>query len=63
MHDRHWSAMPQVTAVDEQFGPHTSPLLRTSPSATGPPVSDLSYERIRCRPVLGGLINEYERAA
>jgi hypothetical protein len=23
MHDRHWSAMPQVTAVDEQFGTHT----------------------------------------
>src|SRR6185312_7740050 len=27
------------------------------------PVADLSYERIKCRPVLGGLINEYERAA
>jgi transposase InsO family protein len=27
------------------------------------PVADLSYERNKCRPVLGGLINEYERAA
>jgi putative transposase len=27
------------------------------------PVADLSYERIKRRPVLGGLINEYERAA
>jgi transposase InsO family protein len=27
------------------------------------PEADLSYERIKCRPVLGGLINEYERAA
>jgi hypothetical protein len=28
----------------------------------GPP-ADLSQERIQRRPVLGGLINEYERAA
>ena len=27
------------------------------------PVADLSYERIKRQPVLGGLINEYERAA
>jgi putative transposase len=27
------------------------------------PVADSGYERITCRPVLGGLINEYERAA
>ena len=26
------------------------------------PVADLSHERIMRRPVLGGLINEYERA-
>ncbi len=27
------------------------------------PVADLSQERIKRRPVLGGLINEYERTA
>ena len=27
------------------------------------PVADLSLERIKRRPVLGGLINEYERTA
>jgi hypothetical protein len=27
------------------------------------PVADLSQERIKRRPVLGGLISEYERAA
>jgi hypothetical protein len=27
------------------------------------PAADLSYERIKRRPILGGLINEYERAA
>ena len=27
------------------------------------PVADLSQERIKRRPILGGLINEYERAA
>jgi hypothetical protein len=27
------------------------------------PVADLSHQRIKRRPVLGGLINEYERAA
>jgi putative transposase len=27
------------------------------------PVADLSHERIKRRPVLGGLINEYERSA
>ncbi len=27
------------------------------------PVADLSQERIKRRPVLGGLLNEYERAA
>src|SRR5206468_12860271 len=41
--------------------PHRSCELR--PPQPAHPVADLSFERIRCRPVLGGLINEYERAA
>jgi hypothetical protein len=32
-------------------------------SSSRNPVVDLTHERIKRRPVLGGLINEYERAA
>jgi hypothetical protein len=41
--------------------PHRSLQLR--PPRPDHPVADLSQERIQRRPVLGGLINEYERAA
>jgi putative transposase len=41
--------------------PHRARELR--PPQPTHPVADLSYERIKCRPVLGGLINEYERVA
>ena len=41
--------------------PHRSLQLR--PPRPDHPVADLSQERIKRRPVLGGLINEYERAA
>jgi putative transposase len=41
--------------------PHRSRQLRP-PRPDNPP-GDLFQARIRCRPVLGGLINEYERAA
>jgi len=41
--------------------PHRSRQLR--PPRPDHPVTDLSRERIRRRPVLGGLISEYERAA
>jgi hypothetical protein len=41
--------------------PHRSRQLR--PPRPGHPVADPSQERIKRRPVLGGLINEYERAA
>jgi putative transposase len=41
--------------------PHRSRQLR--PPRPDRPVADLSRERIKRRPVLGGLINEYERAA
>jgi putative transposase len=41
------------------------PIAASSSNRPGPdhPVADLSQERIKRRPVLGGLINEYERAA
>jgi putative transposase len=41
--------------------PHRSRQLR--PPRPDHPIVDLSKERIQRRPVLGGLINEYERAA
>ena len=41
--------------------PHRSRQLR--PPRPDHPIADLSRKRIKCRPVLGGLINEYERAA
>jgi len=41
--------------------PHRSRQLR--PPRPGHPVADLSQDRIKRRPVPGGLINEYERAA
>ena len=41
--------------------PHRSRQLR--PPRPDHPVADLSQQRIQRRPVLGGLINEYERAA
>ena len=41
--------------------PHRSRELR--PPRPDHPVADLSWERIKRRPVLGGLISEYERAA
>jgi transposase InsO family protein len=41
--------------------PHRSRQLR--PPRPDHPVADLTQERIQRRPVLGGLINEYERAA
>ena len=41
--------------------PHRSRELR--PPRPDHPVADFSRERIKRRPVLGGLINEYERAA
>jgi len=41
--------------------PHRSRQLR--PPQPDHPVADLSQERIKRQPVLGGLINEYERAA
>ncbi len=41
--------------------PHRA--LELQPPRPDHPIADLTAERIRRRPVLGGLINEYERAA
>ena len=41
--------------------PHRSRQLH--PSRPDHPIADLSLKRIQRRPVLGGLIHEYERAA
>jgi len=41
--------------------PHRA--LQLQPPRSDRPVVDLTHERIKRRPVLGGLINEYERAA
>jgi transposase InsO family protein len=40
--------------------PHRGQRLR--PPRPDRPIADLSHERIKRRPILGGLINEYERA-
>ena len=44
-----------------QRRPHRA--LRLRPPRSDRPAVDLAHERIKRRPVLGGLINEYERAA
>jgi len=36
---------------------------RHRPPLPDHPAADLSQERVRCRPILGGLISEYERTA
>jgi putative transposase len=41
--------------------PHRS--LQLQPPRPDHPVADISQERIKRRPVLGGLINKYERTA
>jgi putative transposase len=41
--------------------PHRSRQLR--PPRPDHPIADLSQERIRRRPIVGGLVNEYERCA
>jgi putative transposase len=43
--------------------PHRSRRLRPCAPRPDHPVADFSQERIKRRPVLGGLINEYERTA
>ena len=48
--------MPGTTTGDDSA-------LQLQPPRPDHPVADLSQEQIKRRPVLGGLLNEYERAA
>jgi putative transposase len=55
------AALAQYEAHYNGRRPHRSRQLH--PPRPDHPAADLSQERIKRRPVLGGLINEYERAA
>ena len=60
--ERHLRAI--LTAYEAHYNgrrPHRGRQLQ--PPRPDHPVADLSQERIKRRAVLGGLINEYERAA
>jgi putative transposase len=56
-----WATLAQYETHYNGRRSHRSRQLR--PPRPDHPVADLSDERIKRRPVLGGLINEYERAA
>ena len=53
--------LADYTAYYNGRRPHRS--RQFQPPRPDHPVADLSQEQIKRRPVLGGLINEYERAA
>jgi len=55
------TVLAQYSAHYNGRRPHRA--LRLQPPRPDHPVPDLDRQRIRRRPVLGGLINEYERAA
>ena len=56
-----WTILAQYEAHYNGRRPHRSCQLR--PPRPDYPAADVSQERIQRRPVLRGLINEYERAA
>ena len=55
------SVMAEYTRHYNGRRPHCA--LQLQPPRPGHPVADLSQERVKRRPVLGGLLNEYERTA
>ena len=60
--ERHlWSVLAGYARHYNGQRPHRSRELR--PPRPDHPVADFSQKRIKRRPVLGGLLNEYERAA
>ena len=56
-----WTILTHYAAHYNGRRPHRSRQLR--PPRPDHPPADLTHKRIQRRPVLGGLINEYERAA
>jgi transposase InsO family protein len=56
-----WTVLAQYVRHYNGQRPHRACELR--PPHPAHPVADLSHERIKRRPILGGLINEYERTA
>ncbi len=58
---RHLTVLAEYETHNNGRRPHRSRQLR--PPRPDHPAADLSQERIKRRPVLGGLISEYERAA
>jgi putative transposase len=60
--ERHWRlVLAEYEAHDNGRRPHRSRQLR--PPRPDFPVAGLSQKRIKRRPVLGGLLNGYHRAA
>jgi putative transposase len=55
------TVLAQFAAHDNGRRPHRA--LRLHPPRPDHPAPDLDQQRIRRRPILGGLINEYQRAA
>jgi putative transposase len=55
--------MPTLNATEPYNGRRPHRALQLQPPRTDRSAIDLTHKRIKRRPVLGGLINEYERAA
>jgi hypothetical protein len=63
---RHYNGRRPIAAVSymaSSVRSHKSPVEASTPARPDHPVADLSRERIKLRPVRGGLVNQYERAA
>ena len=61
--DRPWSGGVEIAAADALDGTGVRRSHQLHAPRPDHPAPDLSQERIRRKPVPGGLINEYQRAA